>query len=251
MKRFLAVFVLLFMVLQLYSASEADLTIKAFKSYNTGVRVIINNRITREDIFVLNSNPNEASTTGNPRIELNDVVQQLLGSVSDTSTQVSPSALDSYVVFSYRVEGNVTGSYSLRFDLNNLTNSNNQNEYINTSYQLGNFDAVFTSSATSGVPSGNLDPVSNNDYAIMYDDTSVKEGSAIGVSGVTTLTSSWTVGEPIYQENELTGVQDGATEPCSTWIARGAVGMTIDSVGYTNASNGEYIATVNVTLVCP
>ena len=147
MKRFLAVFVLLFMVLQLYSASEADLTIKAFKSYNTGVRVIINNRITREDIFVLNSNPNEASTTGNPRIELNDVVQQLLGSVSDTSTQVSPSALDSYVVFSYRVEGNVTGAYSLKFDLGNLKNSNNSTAYINTSYQLGNFDVVFTSSA--------------------------------------------------------------------------------------------------------
>lgn len=249
MKRFLAVFVLLFMVLQLYSASEADLTIKAFKSYNTGVRVIINNRITREDIFVLNSNPNEASTTGNPRIELNDVVQQLLGSVSDTSTQVSPSALDSYVVFSYRVEGNVTGAYSLKFDLGNLKNSNNSTAYINTSYQLGNFDVVFTSSAESGEPSDNLN--SDDSIAIMYDSTSVKEGAAVGASGVATLASSWKVGTPNMSNETLVGVEAGVSEPCSTWIARGAVGMTIDSVGYTNASYGEYIANVVVTLECP
>lgn len=249
MKKLLVVFVLLFMVLQLYSASEADLTIKAFKSYSEGVRVIINNRITREDIFVLNSNPNEAPTTGSPRIELNDVINQLLGSVSDTSTQVPPSALDSYVVFSYRVEGNATGAYSLKFDLGNLKNSNNSTAYINTSYQLGNFDVVFTSSAESGEPSDNLN--SNDSIAIMYDSTSVKEGAAVGASGVATLASSWKVGTPNMSNETLVGVEAGVSEPCSTWIARGAVGMTIDSVGYTNASYGEYIANVVVTLECP
>lgn len=250
MKKLLAVFVLLFIILQLYSADNADLTIKAFKSGYDGVRVIINDRITREDIFVLDNGDLDApSASGSGTIELNNVINELLGHVADTSTQETSSALDSYVVFSYRVEGNATGAYSLKFDLGNLKNSNNSTAYINTSYQLGNFDVVFTSSAESGEPSDNLN--SDDSIAIMYDSTSVKEGAAVGASGVATLASSWKVGTPNMSNEILVGVEAGVSEPCSTWIARGAVGMTIDSVGYTKASYGEYIANVVVTLECP
>ena len=250
MKRFFVVFVLLAIIFQLHSADNADLTIKAFKSSYDGVRVIINDRITREDIFILNnSTEGTSSATGSRMIELNNVLHELLGYVSDTSTQSAPSALDSYVVFSYRVEGNATGSYSLQFVLNNLRNSSNSDEYINTSYQLGNFDVVFPTSAESGEPSDNLN--SDDSIAIMYDSTSVKEGAAVGASGVATLASSWKVGTPNMSNETLVGVEAGVSEPCSTWIARGAVGMTIDSTGYSNASNGEYIAEVVVMLICP
>ena len=250
MKRFFVVFVLLAIIFQLHSADNADLTIKAFKSSYDGVRVIINDRITREDIFILNNSAEgTSSATGSRMIELNNVIHELLGYVSDTSTQSAPSALDSYVVFSYRVEGNATGSYSLQFVLNNLRNSSNSDEYINTSYQLGNFDVVFPTSAESGEPSDNFN--SDNSIAIMYDNTNIQEGSAVGEKGVTTLESSWKIGTPTIQSGSLTGVVAGANEPCSTWIARGAVGMTIDSTGYSNASNGEYIAEVVVMLICP
>ena len=250
MKKLLAVFVLLFIVLQLYSADNADLTIKAFKSGYDGVRVIINDRITREDIFILdNGDLDTPSASGSGTIELNNVINELLGYVADTSTQETSSALDSYVVFSYRVEGNATGSYTLRFNLENLRNSSHPDKYINTSYQLGTFNVVFSTPAGSNEPSDNLN--SDNTLAIMYDSTSVKEGAAVGASGVATLASSWKVGTPNMQNETLVGVEAGVSEPCSTWIARGAVGMTIDSVGYTNASYGEYIANVVVTLECP
>lgn len=245
MKKVFIIFVLFIILFQLHAADNADLTIKAFKSGYDGVRVIINNRTTRDDIFELK---NDGTTvTGSRIIELNDVLKELLGFVDDSSVLSTSSSFDSYVIFSYRVEGTVTGSYKLIFNLENLRNQNGG--FINASYQLGNFDVVFPSSAASEEPSDNFN--SDDSIAILYNSTDVQEGAAVGSTGSTELTSEWKVGTPVYQDEKLSGVTPIEGQSCGTWIARGAVGMTIDNTGYTNASYGEYIADVTVTLVCP
>ena len=174
-------------------------------------------------------------------------LKELLGFVDDSSVLSTSSSFDSYVIFSYRVEGTVTGSYELTFELENLRNQNG--EFINASYQLGNFDVVFPSSAASEEPSDNFN--SDDSIAILYNRTDVQEGAAVGSGGATQLTSEWKVGTPIYQDEKLSGITPIEGQSCGTWIARGAVGMTIDNTGYTKASYGEYIADVTVTLVCP
>ena len=148
---------------------------------------------------------------------------------SSNSSTFSSSSLEPYedhVIFSFRVNGNNTGSFTCNVTISPLTKvksvSTETDETLKAYYELRDVTCVFTTNyKTTGKNGGTTRVVSNGTNAIEV--TSAEQ----------ILTKSWTV----------------STSVLENWRFQGSVGMAIKSTDYSNASNGVYKATVTVNLV--
>ena len=151
-----------------------------------------------------------------------------LGSLLGTSPSIED--FDSSVIFSYRVEGNKPGSYTLdfslsRFDVDENTASNGgdssrNDKYIDAYYEIEYNTLVFASSASNG----NLSAI----------DVSKKSGGT-NSSNPVNLSVNWSA-------------TNNGQATMSPWIARGAVGTVISNIDLQNAMYGVYRADITVTL---
>lgn len=196
-------------------------TIKAYKidSFSDeppDVRVIITDAL---------SNHLEIHEQGG-EIDLSEELGSLLG------TTPSIDDFESNVIFSYRVEGNRAGNYTLGFSLSRFNvdpetasdggETTRTNEYVDAYYELENNTLVFATSETTG---GTLSPIT----------ITKKSGGTSNSTDPVGLSVTWST------------ANDGA-QAMSPWIARGAVGTVISSVDLQSAKYGVYRATVMVTL---
>ena len=221
MRKLLSIFFLFFSLLPLTAAGSDTLMITAFKPdpyQETGVYLKVSNALTREDMVAVEGTENT--------IDVSDYIGSLLG------RQPASGTMSSTVIFSYRVEGNVepegdTVSYKLKIDFSPLKNGN---DILTAYYQIGNFDVVFPGNAgeinTSIRPDG---------WKIAYNDTSVRN--------LTVAT-----GEVSVDDLEWTISKEPTSGTIPVWIARGAVGMVIDSTDYNSKPFGKYTADVTITL---
>ena len=220
MRKLLSILFLLFALHTLTAAGSDTLMITAFKPdpyQETGVYLKVSNALTREDMV--------AAEGTESIIDVSDYIGSLLG------RQPASGTMSSTVIFSYRVEGNEepegnTVSYKLRIDISPLANGN---ENLTAYYQIGNFDVVFPGNA------GEINTSTKDGWKIAYDNTSVRN-LTVSTEAVSVGDIKWTISK----------------EPTSgtipVWIARGAVGMVIDSTDYNSKPFGKYKADVTITL---
>ena len=162
-------------------------------------------------------------------IVVDDKVLDLLGNISSTSNSAGFSS--DKVIFSYRVVGNITGTFTLGITFNPLSLDGEGIEIIGTKYDLGNlsysFPAYSSSTFSDGTGSGEI---SNNS-------TTTSTGSITTSAGE--VSSSWEV--------------DVSDTTVPLWIHRGAIAMTVSDADYRSEGDGakpigEYRSRVIVTL---
>ena len=112
---FMVLLLLMISVLLYASAGDKDtasFTIKAFKTGGMPLKLVINSRIDLSDVL-----ETSAAGAAGGEIVLNGVIDDILG--SDAGLQAA--GLSAYIVFSYRLEGNISGMYDISFDFTPLT----------------------------------------------------------------------------------------------------------------------------------
>ena len=146
-----------------------------------------------------------------------------------TSTSFSSSSLEPYdehVIFSFRVSGNNTGSFTCNVSISPLKKEKNvstdPDEIIKAYYELRDTTCVFTTNYKTTGKNGGTTSISSGAT------TSMTVNSSSG-----TLSSSWTVN----------------TSSLENWRFQGSVGMAIMTSDYSSASNGVYKANVTISLV--
>ena len=219
------IFILMLLIhLCVFAANTAELNIKAFKTGFDYTNLDINDRTTQNDVPL----------NGQGEIELNPVLDRLLGSTTASDN------LTSYVIFSYRLESNQVGNFTLNITLSDLERQNitapADNDSIDVLYQIGNFNEVFEtlgsddSSPSSSVGNSEIKGPGNT------------EGNKPGDVSQLATDSQKASFDMTYN---ATSDSDSTVR---TWIARGAVGMIIDNYQYNKANYGNYKAIVTVTL---
>ena len=139
------------------------------------------------------------------------------------------------VIFSYRVAGNTTGSYTVRIDFNPLkidSADQSKQDTITATYGMNNFNLVFPVSYTTYVP--------ETDWEIYY------QGST-NADGLPVIASREVSTSPVYDAFSVSWKVDGSGD-AQEWVSRGAVTMQLDENTYKGASTGTYKANVVVTL---
>lgn len=163
-------------------------------------------------------------------IVVDDKVLDLLGNISSTSNSASFSS--DKVIFSYRVVGNIIGTFTLGITFNSLSLDGKGIEIIGTKYDLGNlsysFPAYSSSTFSDGTGSGEI---SNNSTAASTGSITTSTGGKVS--------SSWEV--------------DVSDTTVPLWIHRGAIAMTVSDADYRSEGDGakpigEYRSRVIVTL---
>ena len=208
------------------TSAEDILHISAFKPYKNGVYLHVNNALSHDDVI-----------KEDEIIELNDILDRLMGIVSEDS---NPSSMGSTVVFSYRIEGadmpeNGKLQYKLTIELDPLKNVSGKEYVIPVLYQLGYFNTTFPGNAsTDNIPG--VDGVDG--WTITYDSAESLVNDIANASS------------PAKFEVWLTLAETGnhTLGYMPNWIARGAVGMIIDYPSYVKSPYGIYQATANLKL---
>lgn len=192
-----------------------------------------------------------------------EVVDALTGSLRDITDDYNEIEIDGYyslgsaanttaenvsdIAFSYRVYGNIEGSFTVSVTVAPFINTSDKTKVITTSYFLLNETVRFLDSNTE----------TSDDVASYTDETSgnLNQTNNLTISDETTGTNkivrSLSSGTGVLVDKF--SVSDGSsdTPTASTtdvWIARGAVGFVIDSKSYDEADEGEYKAAITVTL---
>ena len=203
-------------------AFEETLRISAFKPFRSGVYLHVNDALTMNDV------EGDGYT-----INLNEIGDEIMGTVDPEADGTTSSAMNSRVVFSYRVEGadQPTGAdhlgYGISIDITPMTNG----EYvIPVLYQLGNFNATFPGNA------GDENMPSRDGWAVAYTSTDIrnevsKEGSKAQFN------AEWSITKTETQNKDM-----------PLWVTRGAIGMVVDYSAYENAPYGVYKAKVTMEL---
>ena len=209
------------------TSAEDILHISAFKPYKNGVYLHVNNALSHDDII-------EGEI-----IELNDILDRLMGIVSEDS---NPTSMSSTVVFSYRIEGadkpvneNEQLKYKLTIELGPLKNSSGKEYTIPVLYQLGYFNTTFPGNAGADNTPG---AEGVDGWTITYDPAVSLDNAVANASG----SAEFDVGLT------LAGTGNHELGYMPNWIARGAVGMIIDYSSYEGAPYGVYKATATLTL---
>ena len=207
------------------TSAEDILHISAFKPYREGVYLHVNNALSHDDVI-----------TEGEIIELNDVLDQLMGIVSENS---NPTSMSSTVVFSYRIEGadmpeNGSTNYNLTIELSPLENISGEG-VIPVIYQLGYFNTTFPGSAGADNTPGDEGV---DGWTIKYDSAE----SLINDIANGSESAKFEIGLT------LSGTGNHTLGYMPNWIARGAVGMIIDYPSYEAASYGVYQADAKLKL---
>lgn len=226
---FMVLLLLMISVLLYASAGDKDtasFTIKAFKTGGMPLKLVINSRIDLSDVL-----ETSAAGAAGGEIVLNGVIDDILG--SDAGLQAA--GLSAYIVFSYRLEGNISGMYDISFDFTPLTHTNGT-DTIGTTYQIGNFNTVFIGTT------GESQSSTYGDWMISQTPESVQTASP-GADTLPEFTETVEV-----RRIDGTAVTEGTSTP--QWAARGAVGMIVDSASYSSADTpyGDYRTTVTVSV---
>ena len=169
--------------------------------------------------LILLSQAGGGEVTTLEEINLTEHVDELIESYGSSSPKV---------IFSYRVVGNTTGSYTVSISISPLSSNG---KTIATQHGLVNKNEIFQSSSASTITN------SNGRFSIEQGEAGVLTPDQSD-GGNTELTYTWTVNGP-----------DADTIP--VWIARGAVTMGIDPVTYEDAPFGTYTSQVTVKLTTP
>lgn len=210
------------------TSAEDILHISAFKPYKNGVYLHVNNALSHDDVII------EGEI-----IELNDILDRLMGIVSKDS---NPTSMSSTVVFSYRIEGadepmneNEQLKYKLTIELGQLKNVSGKNYDIPVLYQLGYFNTTFPGNAGDD----NMPGAEGVDgWTITYDSAESLVNKVANASGPAKFEVGLT----------LAGTGNHGLGYMPNWIARGAVGMIIDYSSYEDAPYGVYKATAELKL---
>lgn len=183
---------------------------------------------------------------------------------------INSSTVDD-IAFSYRVVGNTTGKFTVKFTVtpfiekieNGSGNETNGDKVISTSYFLVNETVrfLYSNQETSsdykeneygGIVDGQIInetdkmPVKNDDQTDEDYQNVLDSYNATKQSGVLSSTNT-----------EYSGLKDtfSVTGPSSTddstddiWIARGALGFVVDSSSFDEADEGTYKASITITL---
>lgn len=210
------------------TSAEDILHISAFKPYKNGVYLHVNNALSHDDVIIEDE-----------IIELNDILDRLMGIVSEDS---NPTSMSSTVVFSYRIEGadepmneNEQLKYKLTIELGQLKNVSGKNYDIPVLYQLGYFNTTFPGNAGDDNTPG---AEGVDGWTITYDSAESLVNKVANASGP----AKFEVGLI------LKGTGNHVHEYMPNWIARGAVGMIIDYPSYEKSPYGIYKATANLKL---
>lgn len=206
-------------------------------------------------------NPNSVS-----RVELNSKINSLLeDNISSSTTFDSDRMIFQIIAF-----GNRAGTYSLNVSFAPLANSNG--DVISAAYAAGNTSGNFSNSEMSindddnetfYITDGNPFPVSDSLLSSAKDikvkiplaPSSASTGSISSDSNGNNLGVSWTV----YTADVLNGKyqifwteynlkESARNTPSPRWIVRSAVSMAIDKNTYEQKPQGDYSATVTITL---
>ena len=241
MKRIMLFLVVLIMPLFLIYAVEetesrnfAELNLRGYKiGVEVEPYVVITDAITESlEIVSAESHDVSGSNTTIEEIDISKHIDTFLGNINSTSNEF----FSDQMVFSYRVVGNTTGSFTLTMNMSDLIWVNESeidisadaDNTIGTRYDLSNLSYAF-----------------HGAYSDKYENSSIgfseslNTKRAIPSSGSASLVSKWTVSNG---EDETTPLP---------WIHRGAVAMTISSSDYsydTGHPVGKYEAKVEVIL---
>lgn len=210
-------------------------------------------------------NPN--SVTG---IELNSKINSLLeDNISSSTTFDSDRMIFQIIAF-----GNRAGRYSLKVSFEPLANSNNSNaDVISAAYAAGNTSGNFSNSEMSINDNDNETFYITNDNSFPVREGLLSEAKDIKIMDPLTLSSastgsissdsngnnlgvSWIVytadvlkrdlGREYYEYNLDNESARKTSSP--RWIVRSAVSMAIDKNTYEQKPQGDYSATVTITL---
>lgn len=165
------------------------------------------------------------SVTSGSTIHLTPYTNDLKTKASSFSSS-SLEPYDEHVIFSFRVSGNNTGSFTCNVSISPLKKEKNvstdPDEIIKAYYELRDTTCVFTTNYKTTGKNGGTTSISSGAT------TSMTVNSSSG-----TLSSSWTVN----------------TSSLENWRFQGSVGMAIMTSDYSSASNGVYKANVTISLV--
>ena len=165
------------------------------------------------------------SVTSGSTIHLTPYTNDLKTTASSFSSS-SLEPYDEHVIFSFRVSGNNTGSFTCNVSISPLKKEKNvstdPDEIIKAYYELRDTTCVFTTNYKTTGKNGGTTSISSGAT------TSMTVNSSSG-----TLSSSWTVN----------------TSSLENWRFQGSVGMAIMTSDYSSASNGVYKANVTISLV--
>ena len=170
----------------------------------------------------------------NDILDLSDYTTNLKNNTDDKSYTVEP--YDKHVIFSFHVDGNCNGKYSLSVEIGPFVHSNADGSVIDSShiikayYEMRDTSCVFTSNYKStGEKGGTATTPTLTPTSFVVDSSSTKS-----------FVSTW----------EINNIP---TENYENWRALGSVGISIDRQTYKTASDdssrkGLYMASVTIRL---
>lgn len=230
-----------FATINLYAGSEETLEIKAYKNYHASegfLAVYITDAITSSLKLVAESEG--AAVADIEPINITPYVENsFLGTVPSSYKEDIVS--EENIVFSYRVVGNLSSSYTISFTINPFVqDAAGESHLIAAYYQILNENAVFqgtSSTDSSDSPSWRINLTPSNSHGIASSNNSAE------------LSANWNVQ---YQYQNWRGNYyyydtDSSHSPSSdSWIVRGAVAVIVDREDYQAAPNGDYEAICKV-----
>lgn len=208
-------------------SSTSSFKINAYKvgAYNTPY-------ISMEAYDALSSNLERI--VSNDILDLSNYTTNLKNNTEGTSYTVEP--YDKHVIFSFHVDGNCNGKYSLSVEIGPFVHSNADETVIDAShiitayYEMRDTSCVFTSNYKStGEKGGTATTPTLTPTSFVVNSSSTKS-----------FVSTWEI-------------KDIPTEKYENWRALGSVGISIDRASYLQASNnssrkGLYMASVTIRL---
>lgn len=207
-----AITMIMLLTIASISIFSTELMIKAYKVGGGEPKVYVVDRISQKTVVQ------------GTEIAITSDIEEILG-----NTTTLPNDFNTYVIASYRVEGGVTGKYTLSFEMTDFQGPDGSS--VDCIYQLGNFNAVFITG--SGEIQSNSIHSGYTNYTISYDDNSVKTGKAMSGQPAV-LEKTWTVNPSYYANTPV------------PWSIRGAIGLIIDSSQYDSLIYGSYKSNVRV-----
>lgn len=189
-------------------------------------------------VDALNNSLENVSSTGESE-EIDSYSRDMTGYLSDYLASSLDKDNGSNVLFSFRVEGNTTGTYYVTTAVSDFfpVDSNNENAApISGSYAFDNFDVRFNRSGSqSSIPA--------DGYGY---DGNIKETLETNTGTITPVATNKGYYNAIQSSDSFASawwtIKDNPTG--DYWICRGAVRLQIDESEYVLAPNGTYRTTV-------
>ena len=155
-------------------------------------------------------------------------IEQLMGTEGGQDTDMT--VFDEHIVFSYRVEGSQSGTFTIELTFEpfyRYVNSQKQSDVIYCAYEIDRDTYVFNN------------PSSATDYAIAETNSSSTENRIYfdedSASSTASLSRSWSV-------------TPSSTSAVPAWSARGAIALDISPTSFEDAAYGTYRSQVTLKL---